>query len=73
MAKQMRLHIPGESFWGYQYDDLPPNQAEINNHVLSDRYNYGDRVEFDEDRNVVRLVKTRAQVAEERKSARSSA
>jgi hypothetical protein len=66
MAKQIRLKIPGELFWAYQYDDLPSNQAEINNHLLSDQYSFGDRVEFDEDRNVLRLVKTRAQVAEER-------
>lgn len=40
----------------YRYPDLPDNQAEINNSPLSDEYNYGDRVEFDEDRNVVRIV-----------------
>jgi hypothetical protein len=66
-VKHIRLRIPGESFWATQYDDLPPNQAEVNNHLLSDQYHYGDRVEFDEDRNVLRLVKTRAQVAEETK------
>lgn len=65
MSKQIRLHIPGESFWAFQYDDLPHNQAEINNHLLSEQYAYGDRVEFDEDRNVVRIVKTRQQVADE--------
>jgi hypothetical protein len=48
-----------------QYDDLPANQAEINNHLLSDEYSYGDRVEFDEDRNVTKLIKTRAQVMAE--------
>lgn len=62
--KHIRLRIPGESFWACQYDDLPANQAEINNHLVSDMYSYGDRVEFDEDRNVVRLVMTRAQVKE---------
>lgn len=67
MAKQIRLKVPGESFWAYQYDDLPENQAEINNHLLTDQYSYGDRVEFDEDRNVVRLVKTAKQVADEQK------
>ena len=65
MPKQIRLKVPGESFWAYQYDDLPPNQAEINNHVLNDKYAFGDRVEFDEDRNVTRLVLTRQQVAAE--------
>ncbi len=65
--KNIRLKVPGESFWASQYEDLPHNQAEINNHLLSDRYAYGDRVEFDEDRNVIRLVKTRAQVNDEQK------
>lgn len=65
MAKNIRLKIPGESFWATQYDDIPTNQAEINNHLLSEQYSYGDRVEFDDDRNVVRLVKSRAQVAAE--------
>lgn len=64
-GKQIRLKIPGESFWAYQYDDLPPNQAEINNDLISDQYHFGDRVEFDEDRNVVRIVKTREEVAAE--------
>lgn len=67
-SRNIRLRIPGESFWAYRYDDLPANQAEINNHLLSEQYAFGDRVEFDEDRNVTRLVKTRAQVTEERKS-----
>lgn len=40
----------------YRYDDLPDNQAEINNDLLSEDYRFGDRVEFDEDRNVTRLV-----------------
>lgn len=61
----IRLKIPGESFWAYQYPDLPKNQAEVNNHLFSDKYAFGDRVEFDEDRNVTRLVKTRAEVAAE--------
>jgi hypothetical protein len=61
----IRLKIPGESFWAYRYPDLPENQAEINNHLLSDQYAFGDRVEFDEDRNVIRLVKTRAEVQAE--------
>jgi len=61
----IRLKIPGESFLAFQYPDLPKNQAEINNHLLSDKYAFGDRVEFDEDRNVTRLVKTRAEVAAE--------
>ena len=65
-GKNIRLHISGESFWAFQYDDLPANQAEINNKlVTTDQYAYGDRVEFDDDRRVVRLVKTRAQVSEE--------
>lgn len=61
----IRLKIPGESFWAYRYPDLPENQAEINNHLLSNDYAFGDRVEFDENRNVVRLVKTRAEVQKE--------
>ena len=65
MANNIRLRIPGESFWATQYDDLPANQAEVNNHLFSDQYAYGDRVEFDADRNVTRLVKTREQVAAE--------
>ena len=65
MSRHIRLKIPGEYFWAYQYDDLPEDQAEINNHLLSDQYHFGDRVEFDEDRNVTRIVKTRAQVQEE--------
>lgn len=60
--KNIRLKLPGESFWATQYDDLPENQAEINNHLASDEYAFGDRVEFDADRNVTRLVKTRAEV-----------
>ncbi|MGD2065596.1 MAG: hypothetical protein PVI43_00315 [Candidatus Bathyarchaeota archaeon] len=65
MDPNIRLKIPGESFWAYRYPDLPENQAEINNHLLSDQYAFGDRVEFDEDRNVIRLVKTRAEVQAE--------
>lgn len=65
MENQIRLKIPGESFWAYRYSDLPENQAEINNHLLSDQYAFGDRVEFDEDRNVIRLVKTRSEVQAE--------
>lgn len=61
--KQIRLKIPGESFWAFQYPDLPENQAEVNNHLLSGEYAFGDRVEFDADRNVTRLVMTRAQVS----------
>lgn len=63
--KNIRLRIPGESFWATQYDDLPANQAEINNHLLTNQYSYGDRVEFDDDRNVLRLIKTRAEVMAE--------
>lgn len=55
--KHIRLKIPGESFMAYRYDDLPENQAEINNHLLSDDYRFGDRVEFDKDRNVTRIVR----------------
>ena len=65
MQNDIRLKIPGESFWAYRYPDLPENQAEINNHLLSDTYAFGDRVEFDDDRNVTRLVKTRAEVEAE--------
>lgn len=66
MDNNIRLKIPGESFWAYQYHDLPDNQAEINNHlVTTTEYAFGDRVEFDADRNVTRLVKTRAQVQAE--------
>ena len=62
----IRLKIPGELFWAFQYPDLPKNQAEINNHLITtDEYAFGDRVEFDEERNVIRLVKTRAEVAAE--------
>lgn len=64
-GKHIRLKIPGESFWAFQYPDLPENQAEINNFLLSSGYGFGDRVEFDEDRNVTRLVKTRAEVQRE--------
>jgi hypothetical protein len=64
-GKHIRLKIPGESFWAFQYPDLPENQAEINNFLLSGEYDFGDRVEFDEDRNVTRLVKTRAEVQRE--------
>ena len=63
----IRLKLPGESFWAYQYPDLPENQAEINNHLFSTEYAFGDRVEFDKDRNVVKLVKTRAEVEDELK------
>lgn len=63
----IRLKIQGESFWGYRYPDLPENQAEINNHPISGPYGFGDRVEFDENRNIVRLVKTREEVEEEMK------
>lgn len=66
--KNIRLRIPGESFWATQYDDLPANQAEINNHLLTNQYAYGDRVEFDEDRNVTRLVKTAAEVRKEQEA-----
>ena len=66
MSNHVRLKIPGESFWAYRYPDLPDNQAEINNHLIStDDYEFGDRVEFDDDRNVVRLIKTRRQVRAE--------
>lgn len=62
----IRLSVPGESFWATQYDDLPENQAEVNNHLITDcGYAFGDRVEFDGDRNVTRLVKTRAEVIAE--------
>lgn len=61
----IRLKIPGESFWAFQYPDLPKNQAEINNHLITNEYAFGDRVEFDEDRNVTRLVKTRAEINKE--------
>lgn len=62
----IRLKLPGESFWAFQYPDLPKNQAEINNHLFgSSKYKYGDRVEFDTDRNVIRLVKTREEIQSE--------
>jgi len=64
-SNQIRLKTGNESFWAYQYPDLPKNQAEVNNHLLTDKYAYGDRVEFDEDRNVVRLVKTREEIKKE--------
>jgi hypothetical protein len=69
MPKQMRLKLPGESFWAYQYDDLPSNQAEINNNLFNEDFHFGDRVEFDDERNVVRLVKTRKEVMEEQAAA----
>ena len=61
----IRLKFEGESFWAFRYADLPSNQAEVNNHLLTGKYAFGDRVEFDEERNVVKLIKTRAQVMEE--------
>lgn len=63
----IRLRINGESFWAFQYPDLPKNQAEINNHLNSNEYSYGDRVEFDLEGNVTKLVKTRDEVNEEQK------
>ena len=64
--KNILLKLPGELFWATQYDDLPSNQAEVNNHLInSGQYAFGDRVEFDADRNVIRLVKTRAEVQAE--------
>ena len=63
--KNIRVKLPGESFWAAVYSDLPENQVEINNHPLTEGYEYGDRVEIDEDGNIVRLVKTRAEVNEE--------
>ena len=65
MNRHIRLKLPNESFWAYRYPDLPENQAEINNFVLTDGYSYGDRVEFDADRNVTRLIKTSDEVDEE--------
>jgi hypothetical protein len=44
------------------------SQAEINNYLLTKQYAFGDRVEFDEDRNVVRRVKTRAGVRKEQEA-----
>jgi len=61
----IRLKLPQESFWAFQHPDLPKNQAEINNYVLNEDYSYGDRVEFNEDRKVTKLIKTREQVIEE--------
>ena len=61
----IRLKIPGESFWAFQYPDLPKNQAEVNNHLLSNTYSFGDRVEFDENGYVTRIIKTRAEVIAE--------
>ena len=60
--KHIRLSLPGESFWAFHYDDLPDNQAEINNVLFNENYSFGDRVEFDAGRNVIRLVKTKAEV-----------
>lgn len=65
--KQIRLSIPGESFWATQYADLPSNHAEINNHLLTEDYAFGDRVEFDAEHRVVRRVKTQKQVKAELK------
>ena len=64
-SNHIRLRIPGESFWGYRYPDLPENQAEINNYLFSKEYSFGDRVEFDNDHNVVKLIKTKKEVEEE--------
>ena len=61
----IRLKIPGETFWAYRYPDLPENQAEINNHLLSNEFSFGDRVEFDENRNVTRLIKRREDIQKE--------
>ena len=62
----IRLKLPQESFWAFRHPDLPKNQAEINNYVLNEDYSYGDRVEFNEDRKVTKLIKTREQVIEEK-------
>ena len=63
--KNIRVKLPGESFWAAVYDDLPENQVEINNQPLTEGYSFGDRVEIDEDRNVIRLVMTREEVMKE--------
>lgn len=62
----IRLKAGDESFWAFQYPDLPKNQAEVNNHLVGDHgFDFGDRVEFDEDKKVIRLVKTRNEIIEE--------
>lgn len=62
ITSRLRLKFGNESFWAFHYDDLPENQAEVNNHLLTNELHYGDRVEFDNDRNVIRLVKTRQEI-----------
>ena len=65
MAKFMgniRVKFPDESLWAAKYDDLPDNQVELNNHPLTEGYEFGDRIEIDEDRNIIRLIKTREEV-----------
>ena len=61
-VKNIRVKLPGESFWASVYDDLPENQVEINNFPLTEGYSFGDRVEIDDDRNIIRLVMTREEV-----------
>ncbi len=49
-GSNLRLSVPRvETFWAFQYPDLPKNQAEVNNHLVGDHgFDFGDRVEFDE-------------------------
>jgi hypothetical protein len=62
----IRLKAGNELFWAFQYPDLPKNQAEVNNPLVGDHgFDFGDRVEFDEDRRVTRLIKTSQEVQEE--------
>ena len=58
----IRVKFPDESLWAAKYDDLPDNQVELNNHPLTKGYKFGDRVEIDEDRNIIRLVMTAEEV-----------
>jgi hypothetical protein len=68
----IQLRVAGEPFWAYRYPDLPHNHAEINTQLSpdgnrrkrrsTDAYADGDRVEFDSNHNIVRLVRTRAEV-----------
>lgn len=61
----IRVKVANESFWAFQYPDLPKNQAEINNHPLTEGYEFGDRIEFDDERNIIRVVKTRSEIEKE--------
>ena len=54
-SENIKLHIPGESFWGIK---LSENTAEVNNILLNPEYGLGDIVKFNpEDGEVISLIK----------------